>query len=317
MPGASFERSARSFSISASQSHDIMKLRSSTFALLLAVVIVRPLVGQTLGSVGTSRITRRDIEHRIAIEKAYGGTLTSEAAFVSLVNDALDREVARTLGLLPDSAEMQRFSDHADRTSKAPEILAAVREIFATDTAAYRWMYLAPRLINIKLHAYFIRDTVLHAAERRSIQQAYALAAGGTSFADAAERTGLQHRIDSLRDHRGSLPPELARYAADTVLHDPYRDLVRGLVPGRLFGTIVETDGDYRVLRLVGRSDSVQVVEVIVAGKGDFDKWFRAQAMRLPISITDRKLHRRIVEKYPQLWWVERVHRRENRQRRG
>src|SRR5258707_1369323 len=97
-----------------------MRLRVSNLAALLAVVIVPPLVGQTLARIATSRITRRDLERRIATEKAYGGGIAREAAFVSLVSDALDREVARSLGLLPDAAELQQFSNRADQSSRAP-----------------------------------------------------------------------------------------------------------------------------------------------------------------------------------------------------
>jgi hypothetical protein len=279
-------------------------------AQLLAVIFLLGmaaphLAAQPVAAVGASSINRQQLRHRIAIEKAYGGELTPEAALVSLINDALEHEISRGLELLPDSLELLQFSHRADQTSKAPQILAAVKNIFGRDSSEYRWLYLSPRLVNMKLHQYFIRDTILHATARHSIEQAYSLAAQGISFSDAAERMRIRYLVDSVRDRRASLPPELAQYAGnDSSVRDPYVQLVSGMKPGQLFNTIIETDGDYRVLRLMNRDDSVQVVELIAAGKGDFDEWFRLQAAKIEVRISNRGLRQEVIHKYPQLWWV-------------
>jgi hypothetical protein len=266
------------------------------------------LAAQPIAIVGASAVTRHDIDRRIAIEQAYGGTLTREGGLASIVNDLIEREVVRSIGLLPDGAELQTFSDHADQTSKAPEILAAVKRIFGSDSAAYRDIYLAPRLINLKLHDYFNRDTLLQAAARHSVERAYGLAARGEPFAAAAVQTGLRYSIDSLRDRPRGLPAELMRYSGgDSTTHDPYMDLIARMAPGEFFKTIVETDDDYRVVRLLRRDDSLQVVESIVADKGDFDSWFRREASRVHIAIADRRTRSSLIRAYPRLWWVERL----------
>jgi hypothetical protein len=273
--------------------------------LLSLAMIGLPLAAQPLATIGSSTIDAQHLRRRIAIERAYGGELTREAALVSLVNDAIEREVARGLGLLPDSSELLRFSQYADQSSKAPEILAAVKDIFGVDSAGYRWQFLSPRIINIYLHQYFIRDTILHETARRSIERAYGLVASGMGVSEVVTRTGLRYQLDSVRDRRASLPPELAQYA-DSVdsQPDPYWDLVSGMKPGELFKTIIETDSDYRIVRLLHKDDSVRVVQVIAAEKGDFDTWFRSQAGTIGINIKDRELREEVVRNYPQLWWV-------------
>jgi hypothetical protein len=273
--------------------------------LLFLAMTELPLVAQPVATVGSSAINAQHLTRRVAIEQAYGGELTREAALVSLINDAIEREVARGLGLLPDSSELLRFSQYVDQSSKAPEILAAVKNIFGADSAEYRWQFLSPRIVNINLHQYFIRDTVIHATARRSIERAYGFVASGMGMSEVIERTGLRYQLDSVRDRRASLPPELARYADSAESEpDPYWELVSGMKPGELFKTIIETDSDYRIVRLVHKDDSLRVVQVIAAEKGDFDTWFRSLAGTIGIDIKDRALREEVVRNYPQLWWV-------------
>jgi hypothetical protein len=75
----------------------------------------------------------------------------------------------------------------------------------------------------------------LHASERAAIENAFARAARGGSLSDAAERTQLRYGIDTVRRARHD---------------DNYARLVATLEPLTLFGNIVETDADYRVVRL-------------------------------------------------------------------
>jgi hypothetical protein len=133
--------------------------------LLLSLASLH-LSAQTVARVGDVTIERTHIERRIAVERAYGGTMATEAALVALVNDATEREVARSIGELPDDAELRRFSAHADATSKAPEILAAVKSVFGSDTAAYIRLFLAPRVVNARLQSWFERTSV---ANRRTL----------------------------------------------------------------------------------------------------------------------------------------------------
>ena len=92
-----------------------MNARLPILLLFLALTGL-PLIAQPVASVGSSVITPQHLTRRIDIERAYGGELKREAALVSLVNDAIEREVARGLGLLPDSSELLRFSQYADQS---------------------------------------------------------------------------------------------------------------------------------------------------------------------------------------------------------
>ena len=57
-------------------------------------------VDGAVAEVGGARIGDADVSYRVAVEKAYGNaTATEAAALVSLVNDTLEGEVARAVGV--------------------------------------------------------------------------------------------------------------------------------------------------------------------------------------------------------------------------
>src|SRR5688572_2095425 len=105
---------------------NMLSLMLRSAFVLLSTVVVPHLTAQVVATVGAGSITRQQLELRIATERTYGARIEPSAALTALITEELERQVARSLGLIPDSSELQRFSEHADKTSKAPDILAAV-----------------------------------------------------------------------------------------------------------------------------------------------------------------------------------------------
>jgi hypothetical protein len=127
-----------------------------------------------LATVGQTRITGDDISYRITVERAYGNdSVIDSVALVALINDALEREVARRWKVDVTPHEIAALSRHVDQTTRAPEILAKVRHAFGDDRAAYERLYLAPRIVNRKLRALLSRNVeILDPGFRNSILSA-------------------------------------------------------------------------------------------------------------------------------------------------
>ena len=61
----------------------------------------------TIAFVGQLEISESDVSHKMALEKVYGNiTITENAALVSLVNSAIEREIARLNGIKAEPEEI-------------------------------------------------------------------------------------------------------------------------------------------------------------------------------------------------------------------
>lgn len=263
--------------------------------------------GRIVAHVGETAITERDVGYRVNIAEAYGNEgMAPGTALVSLVNDAIEREVARANGVIVTSEELDSLSGHADRNTKAPEILARVKSAFGDDTSSYRRIYLSPRIINRKLRNFYSRDLEIHVSQRALIERAYGLVVAGKSFEDAASESGLEYSKFDIGGKAADTPPELKRYfPGDEGSKDPLAEVLETLSPGEVYKNIVEDDNSYKVLRLKEKNGDVYSVEAIIARKKPFDGWFGQEAEKLSIRITDPELKESIASEYPNLWWVK------------
>lgn len=275
-----------------------------------------------VAEVGGARISSADVSYRVAVEKAYGNATATEAAvLVSLVNDALEREVARAAGVDATAEEIAALGKHADETSKAPEILAKVKRVFGDDRAAYERLYLAPKVVNRKLRAWYGRDAGIHARERELIEKAYRLVSSGMPLEQAAEECGLDFCTFEVGGSGGPRPAELARHFPRSAggAKGPLESILDSLPVGAVHDRIVEDDGSFRVVRLIQRNEGNKgsegnekngpqyKAEAIAARKRPFDEWFRERARKVEIRFLDAALANGVREKYPTLWWLKQV----------
>lgn len=246
--------------------------------------------------VGSTTITQTDVQNRVAVEVAYGGdSLPYHSALTALINDALEREVAGSLGLMPDSAQIRAFIEHVETTTRAPDVLARVQHVFGTDTAAYVRQYLEPRIIADVLRGYQTYDTVVQAAGRQRIEKAYGLVSGGSTFAEAAGKVDGVAKMDTL-------------VRADTVGETSGADLVRlaeTLQPGRLFEQVLETSNAYLIVRLYGRDREHTMIEALYVPKEQFEEWLHRVAHDIPIVIRDEQAEAAIQRDHSTVWWLK------------
>jgi len=131
---------------------------------LVVVVLLLSLVGfvraDVVAQVGGAAITSEDVALRQATERAYGNLqVTTEAALVSLIQDALFEAVAREQGLAPSAEDVSALAAHAETESKSPQVLARVQAALGDE--AYDRLFLQPKVVNRKLHEFFQSSATL------------------------------------------------------------------------------------------------------------------------------------------------------------
>lgn len=227
--------------------------------------------------------------------------LQQRDALVMLINEALDREVARKFGLLPTEAEVAALNKHINTTTKAPDILQGVKECFGADMDGYNKTYVEPKILNVKLHAYHSNDTVIQATPRAAINKAFGMVASGkTTFQQVAKSLGLHFYYDSV----------LIAGIKDTTLkgapvpqENSLSNIASTLKAGELYGRIIESNIQYTVMALVEKNAVRAVIACVVADKANYDKWFESQAKSVNILIHANDMATAIKSQYPELWW--------------
>ncbi len=268
-----------------------------------------------LATVGQAQISSKDMSYKITTEKAYGNeTVTEVAALVALINDALEQEVGRIFGVTATPEDISELSRHADETTKAPEILAIVKRAFGEDQDAYERLYLAPKIINRKLHAWYSRNANTHEHQRALIEKAYTIARSGKSLEEAGQECGLDFSAGENRKTNRGMPGLLKEYFTQDGQFpaDPMISILEAMSEGEIYKNIVEDDYGYKVIRLVQKNGAQYKLETITAKKRPFGKWFQEQAAQVGIKILNAELEKKLASKCPNVWWVKEVHNETN-----
>jgi len=256
---------------------------------------------KTVAVVGNSQISEADIGYRIGVEEAYGTAIEQPAALLALIKDTLEREVSMRAGVVVDEKDLDAFSAAVDKHSKAPQVLKAVKQVFAGNGEAYRRIYLAPKIINMKLHSWFSRDAEMQKQARAMIQKAYALAVAGNDFKKVAQTVHLRFAIQDYKTDKKQAPDALRGYFPHGIamLSPGFQKLLNGLKVGEIAQTISEDGTTYRVVRLLKKKEGIYKTAEIIAAKASFDPWFRKQADKISVHIKDKQMRAGIAAKYP------------------
>lgn len=255
-----------------------------------------------VASIGGDTITKLDLERTRSVLAAYGtDTIPPDAALVRLVNEALERAVAKSLDILPSPAEVTSFNSHVDNTTKAPGILKRIKDVYGDDTITYARWYLEPKLIANNLRAFQAYDSVVQQDARRRIERAYGLLKDGSDMESTARAVDGAVILDTLSQRAGNE----SEIAEET--EDPMRDLVaivQELQPGQIYPTIVETVSTVRILRLQRRIGEQSVIQMLAVRKEPYEAWFRRVADTIHVEIHGPEIVDRIHKTYPDLWWL-------------
>lgn len=238
---------------------------------------------EILVKVGNTIITKKDVAYRLAVDREYGnGILTDATATQSLVDDATEQEVAKALGVFPEQADIKAFAEHVDSTTKAPELLAAVKNVFATDINSYERLYLLPKMVNIALHSAYSIDENINRDILSKIEKAYSEIISGASFEVTAKVNGLDYISSSAKNEDMNVPELLQGYFTKNDFQKPKLfEVLEKLKDGEVYHGIVEDKDFYQIIRLISSESGIYNFEAIIAKKQSYEDWYNMYAKKL------------------------------------
>lgn len=250
-----------------------------------------------LAQVGKTEVLSIDLGYRSMVERCYrnGEEVGEAAAFLLLLQDAMDREIARAYGLLPTEEEIDAFDKHVYDTSRARDRLNAIEAGFGEDEEAYRRVFLEPRVVDRKLRAYQAAERTFHRQPLARIEAAWSELARGADMKQAARAEDLRYE-------------ERALSGASEEVGALYR-LADSLEVGQVFENIVEDEDEFRILYLKDRNGKTLTIETIAAPKTSYDDWRRERVLEIEVDVFDHSLVEMVKEKYPDVWWLKRLKR--------
>ncbi len=264
---------------------------------------------KAVARVGGAVISDKDVYYRMETERANGnGSITGAAALVSLVNDGLELEAASRRGAAPTTEDIISFGRYVEDNAKSPKMLGKVKDVFGPDRESYERLYLAPKVVNMKLHRFYATDGDVHSGERALIEKAHALVAGGKALRDAAGECGLGFEEFYFEDKDVTVGPELQKFYTPEgdEMSEPLAAVLEKVKPGEVFGSILEDDYAYRVIRLVMVKGERFLVEAITSEKRGFKELLTEDASGTSVEILDPVLLDSVRSANPGIWWLKR-----------
>jgi hypothetical protein len=259
-----------------------------------------------IAGIGSIKITEQIIHYRLATESAYENNgLNKSAALVMLINDAIELELSKKYNqqALPD--EIKLFKQHADQTSKAPEILSKVKVVFGKDIEAYDFWYISPKIVNNKIRDYFSSNKELSQATLKQIKPAIKFLRSGKEMKDAAKLYNLTLSVDTIVARPPDITPALKNYPdAGLPIETPILKYIKKLKVGDIYPEIIDLSNLYMIIKLLKQSKDKYVIERISVSKPDFDVWLRKEAANFSFRIYDPGLKQEIQNNYGNLWWA-------------
>ncbi len=173
--------------------------------LLLISACDIPSLDTVLATVGAEHITRQDVIYRIGIAKSYGHKKPmNEQALVYEIDDALTRQVAAKVGVVVTKQDVDALAAYLDQHSKTPKILNAVKWVFGDNMDDYLRIYVAPRVLNRRLQAWYAQHVAGKQRPPAELEAAIAQSSGGQgkSAFDAWFRQQAQGLPVHIRDER-------------------------------------------------------------------------------------------------------------------
>ena len=260
-----------------------------------------------LASIGSTQITGQIIQYRLATESAYENTgLNKSAALIMVINDVIELELAKKYQQQATPIEIEQFKQHADQTSKAPEILKRVKAVFGQDIKAYDLWYISPKIVNQKIRDYFSANKSQNRDALNQIKPAFKLLKSGKEMKTLAKIYNLTYSVDSLSINAPDVAPALQNYPDARIPQEsPILKYVRKIKAGEIYPGIIEENYSFMVIKLLKQTNNKYLIERISISKPEFDTWLRKEAANFNFSINDAALKQEILNNYGNLWWVK------------
>jgi hypothetical protein len=261
---------------------------------------------QVVCKVGGTEVACQDILYRRAIETCYADGIEAEeaTALFILIRNAISLEVSCVHNVGPTEKEIDTMSLHADRSSQDPKLLADIKCIFGKDIQAYNKLYLSSKITNRKLRSYYSRDRKIHAQAISKIEAAWYDAMNGGDFSKTAKKYDLEYKklTPGRLEDVGRIPGNPGKFEA---AHNPLSEIVTSMEVGEVHKNIVESDRDFKIVKLVERDGDKYALEVVSVEKYSYSDWYREQEKKIDVVFNDRKLYEQMLNKYPDTLWLK------------
>ena len=262
-----------------------------------------------VAEVGSIKITEQTIINRLAVEAAYDNKgLNKVSGLIMTINDALEMEFANKINQQPTANEIIDFKDHADKTSKAPEILNKIKNIYAADIKSYDLWFISPKIVNTKIRTYFSGNKTYNQQTFARIEPSLKMLRSGKSMKQTASALKLNYAVDSISAKPVDMTPALENYPdARLPFENPMLKYLTGMKVGDICPNIIEENYSFMVIRLTSKAKDKYIIERISVQKPDFDSWFKKEAASIPIMINNTEIIRELKSNYGNLWWLKNI----------
>jgi len=223
-----------------------------------------------VAQIGKEKISEKDIEYQIAIEKCYSEReISKDVALIQLKNKFLEKEVLRmAFGVEPDDTVLEEKAKWVDKNTKAPEILDCVKSVFGNDRKNYLRLYIQPTLVNPKLHSLFSQSEEIHKDKIERIKQIYEEVKNGKDLKNFSEYNTFeiekQIQTSELFEEKG------VEFQENPLI----KKVIKNLEAGEIWDDIVEDDYSYQIIRFLKEDDEKYYCDGTVVEKKLFDEWF-------------------------------------------
>ncbi len=290
------------------------------FAILSGGLFYRFFYLPIAATVGDSKISQKDIEYKMSIDQCYGSEASRETALLELIRDTLEKEVLKkAFFVYPEKDILEKKSKWIDENTKAPKILKCVKKIFENNHEKYLQLYVAPTLINPRLHSEFSKSKKIHNSETKKIQEIFNQIKNDKDIASFKEykevqisevTTTLPKNLEKLKKYGinsiDKLPPDLKKSILAKRDKDPLVEkILKNLKPGQIHPKIIEDDNSYKIIKFIKKQGDVYYCGVINIAKKNFDKWYQDFAKKnIKVKIRDSFLKKQIKNDHPNLYYL-------------
>ena len=245
---------------------------------------------------GQPALTEGDISDWQAAQACYGaGALTSRrAALMRLVEAAVAEKAMARAGKAFSEAGLSAEAERIDRETQAPAILACIKKTLQP-RERYLRVFVRPTLVESRLRSFLIADPGVQAGPRERSEKVLARVRKGAGMGAAARGAGFAYS-SATYSLAGSSPFE----------EDFIRRFLQGLKPGELRQEPIESDYDFRLVRLLGSESGRWTFESASVPKVSQEQWFQsAPKMRLEIADKEMRAWMKGIKGNPRLAAVE------------
>lgn len=227
---------------------------------------------------GHPAIMEADLSDYQATQACYGeGALTSrQAALMRLLEAALAETAMAKAGAAPiTEADLKKDAERIDTETRAPEILACIKAHFGPDEARYRRVFVRSHLAEARLRNFLISDAAVQGPVRLQARRTAKRARSGSTLAAAASAFGLTYTSATYCVEPSTDSPGRGEFQASFI-----REQLAGLTTGQLTPEPVESDYDFKVIRLLSVEGPRWTFESAFIRKRSQEEWFASLPKR-------------------------------------